>query len=194
MDVFISILLDYGTVGLAIAALTESFLSPIPPDVLLVTLAMAVPTKAIYYGLVATSASVVGGCLGYALGHKFGPSLIERFGFSCHMDKLNCLVEKYGAWAIFFGALAPIPYKFICISAGTLRIRPAVFLAASLFGRAKRFLLEGMVIYYYGPQALTFVQNFTPNTDSVLAVGIVLAVIIMVYWRIRARKVLPSPG
>ena len=48
MDAFIPILLDYGTVGLAIAALTDSFLSPIPPDVLLVTLVMAVPTKAIY--------------------------------------------------------------------------------------------------------------------------------------------------
>ena len=69
-----------------------------------------------------------------------------------------------------------------------------MFLAASLFGRAKRFLLEGMLIYYYGPQALTFFQNFTPNTDSVLAVGIVLAVIIVLYWRIRARKVLSFHG
>lgn len=194
MDAIIQILLDYGTGGLAIAALTESFLSPIPPDVLLVTLALAVPSKAIYYGLVATSASVVGGCLGYAIGHKFGPPVIEKFGFSCHMDKLNCLIEKYGAWAIFLGALAPIPYKFICIAAGASRVQPTVFLAASLFGRAKRFLLEGILIYYYGPQALAFVQNFTPHTDSMLAMGIALAVIIVVYWKIRARKVLPFPG
>jgi len=192
MDTIIQMLLNYGTLGLALAAFTESFLSPILPDVLLVPLALAAPQKAIYYGLVATGASIVGGCFGYALGHKFGPPALKRFVASCYLERIHRLIEKHGAWAIFLGALAPIPYKFISITAGALRVPLPVFLAASLFGRAKRFLLEGILIYYYGPQALSFVQNFSAHTGSVIAISIALALISMVYWKTCARKMAPS--
>lgn len=192
MDTIIQILLNYGTVGLALAAFTESFLSPIPPDLLLVPLALAAPQKAVYYSLVATGASIAGGCFGYALGHKFGPPALKRFVAPRYLERIHRLIEKYGAWAIFLGALAPIPYKFISITAGALRIQPSVFLVASLFGRAKRFLLEGILIYYYGPQALSFVQNFSAHTGSIVAMAIALTLISVVYWKIRARKMAPS--
>lgn len=192
MDTIIQMLLNYGTLGLSLAAFTESFISPIPPDILLVSLALAAPPKAIYYGLVATGASVAGGCLGYALGHRFGPPMLKRFVAPRYLERIHRLIEKYGAWAIFLGALAPIPYKFISITAGALRIPLPVFLAASLFGRAKRFLLEGILIYYYGPQALSFVQNFSAHTSSIVAMAIALALISVVYWKIRARKMAPS--
>ena len=49
-------------------AFAESSFFPIPPDVLLITLGVADPAKAIWYGLVCTVASVLGGALGYVIG------------------------------------------------------------------------------------------------------------------------------
>lgn len=193
MDTVIQILLSYGTIGLLIAAFTEAFLSPLPPDVLLIPLALAAPTKAVYYGLAATGASVAGGCLGYALGRRFGPPALERFVSPRYLEKINRLIATYGIWAIFLGALAPIPYKFISIAAGALRVPLPAFLVASFFGRAKRFLLEGLLIYYYGPQALSFAQTISAHTGSIVAAGLFLTLISAVYWQVRTRRLAASP-
>ena len=193
MDSVIQMLLNYGVIGLIIAAFAESVLSPIPPDFLLVTLALAVPSKAIYYSLAASGASIIGGFFGYAFGRKYGSQALNRFISPKYKDNITQLVERYGVWAIFFGALSPIPYKFICITAGSLRIQPSVFLAASVFGRVKRFMLEGILIYYYGPQALGFAQTLSLHAGSIIATTVTLAVISIVYWKFRTRRMTPSP-
>src|SRR6187431_3691096 len=53
---------------LAAVSFAESSFFPIPPDVVLVPMALAQPHKARLYALVCTIASVLGGILGYAIG------------------------------------------------------------------------------------------------------------------------------
>jgi len=163
MEQAIDFFMNYGVVGLFIVSFIESFISPILPDLLLIPMGLALPEKAIYYSVIATSASVLGGIVGYFIGNRVGMPVLQKYVPAKHIETIHNWLEKYGGWAIFFAALAPIPYKFISISAGAFRINMVVFLLASVFGRGKRFLLEGILIFYYGPKAVELIKNYSDN-------------------------------
>ncbi len=171
MDAIVEILLEWGLTGLLIAAFTESFISPVLPDLLLIPLALANPQNAIYYGLAATLVSVVGGLVGYILGLKIGLPAARRFIPARYMDKIYCVVKENALWAIFLASLSPIPYKFVSITAGALKINLPLFLFISFLGRGKRFLLEGILIFYFGPQAI---EIFTQHKDDLLIISLIL--------------------
>ena len=171
MDAIVEILLEWGLTGLLIAAFTESFISPVLPDLLLIPLALANPQNAIYYGFAATLVSVVGGLVGYVLGLKIGLPAARRFIPARYMDKIYCVVKENALWAIFLASLSPIPYKFVSITAGALKINLPLFLFISFLGRGKRFLLEGILIFYFGPQAI---EIFTQHKDDLLIISLIL--------------------
>ena len=61
---------------LGVLSFAESSFFPIPPDVLLIPMAVATPKKAIRYGAITSVASVLGGVVGYLIGYLFrgGPA------------------------------------------------------------------------------------------------------------------------
>lgn len=150
MDSLIAYCRELGVYGLMLLAFTDSFISPIMPDLLMIPLCLGQRDKAILFSLAATLASTVGGFVGYSLGAGLGPVCVVRFVPQEQWAKIKILVERHGAWAVFWGALMPIPYKFIAISAGVLKLNRTLFLLITLIGRAKRFLLEGILLYYFG--------------------------------------------
>ncbi|MEN6412791.1 MAG: YqaA family protein [Veillonellales bacterium] len=180
MEDIIALFLGWGLLGLIVAAFTESFCSPILPDVFLLPLAMAQPQHAIYYGAMATIASVLGGFIGYGIGHKIGLPAAKKMIPAKYDEKIRLLVENNAKWAIFLAAMAPIPYKFVSITAGALKINFPLFLGMSLLGRGKRFLLEGVLIYYYGPKAEHVFKQHS-NELLFISAGIVALVAVGVY-------------
>ncbi|HMM19375.1 MAG TPA: VTT domain-containing protein [Selenomonadales bacterium] len=176
MEEIISILIGWGLAGLVLAAFTESFCSPILPDILLIPLAMAQPEQAIFYGCVATVASVIGGFVGYGIGNKIGLPAAKKMIPAKYEAKIRDFAENNAKWAIFLAAMSPIPYKFVSITAGALKINLSLFVGLSLLGRAKRFLLEGILIYYYGPKAEYI---FTQHTDTIMAVSVIAIVLVV---------------
>ena len=68
----------YGSWALGFLAFAESSFFPIPPDVLLIALAISKPKKAFRYGLICSLGSIVGGMFGYFLGLKFFQLVGER--------------------------------------------------------------------------------------------------------------------
>ena len=73
----------YGIPALFLLAFAESSFFPIPPDVLLIALAMGMPSKAMRFAVVCTVGSVIGGMFGYFIGMFFfdhiGLNFIEIF-------------------------------------------------------------------------------------------------------------------
>lgn len=159
MEYYLTVLQTHGVFGLFFLSFIESFCSPIIPDILLIPMSIANPDQALYYSLVVVAGSMVGGLIGYGLGLKLGLPLFRKIVPKKHIVKLRLWIEKYGAWAVFLSALTPIPYKFVCIGAGVFKVNFPIFFIASFLGRAKRFLLIGLLFHYYGEEASLLLQE-----------------------------------
>lgn len=185
---------QYGLLGLCVLAFLEAFISPVLPDLLLIPLALAAPEQALWYSIWTTLSSVAGGFVGYIVGGRFGLPALRRFVPEQHTAKIKSWLDLYGGWAVFVAAMAPIPYKFTSIAAGTFRVGWMVFFLASLVGRAKRFVLVGLLIWLYGQQAMDLFERYS---NEILVAGIILAGgVVLVAYMIRCgrkRKALRLP-
>ncbi len=154
----------YGSWALFLLALSESSFFPVPPDVLLIALAVSIPKKSFKYALICTAGSLIGGCLGYLIGWQFmitvGEKIIQFYGLTHKMQYIKDLYMQYDAWAIGIAGFTPIPYKVFTISAGAFDINFTVFLVASAVSRAARFFLVGWLIYIFGPKIKTFIDKY----------------------------------
>src|SRR5262245_33982854 len=107
---------------LAAVSFAESSFLPVPPDVLLVPMALAKPERARLYALVCTVASVAGGILGYAIGaylyDTLGKWLISMYGYGEGVEAFRAAYAEWGAWIILIKGLTPIPYKIVTIASG----------------------------------------------------------------------------
>jgi len=68
----------YGSWALFFLAFCESSFFPIPPDILLIALAVSIPKKSFKYALICSVGSILGGCLGYLIGWQFMAGIGER--------------------------------------------------------------------------------------------------------------------
>ncbi len=167
----------YGTWALFFLAFCESSFFPIPPDILLIALSVAIPKKAFKYALICSAGSVLGGCLGYLIGWQFmisiGEKIINFYGMSQKVDYIRTLYMQYDALAIGVAGFTPIPYKVFTISAGAFGINFPVFVIASLVSRSLRFFLVGGLIYFFGPA----IQSFIKKYFNVLAVAFTILLV-----------------
>lgn len=154
----------YGTWALFLLAFCESSFFPIPPDILLIALCVAIPKKSIKYALLCSVASVIGGCLGYLIGWQFmasiGDRIVDFYGLSEKVGYIEALYNKYDAWAVGIAGFTPVPYKVFTIAAGAFNINFIVFTAASLVSRSLRFFLIGGLIYFFGPGIQRFIDKY----------------------------------
>jgi membrane protein YqaA with SNARE-associated domain len=167
----------YGTWALFFLALAESSFFPIPPDVLLIALAISIPTKSFRYALVCTVGSLIGGVIGYMIGYQFmelvGIQILEFYGLMNKFNAVGDLYNKYNALAVGIAGFTPIPYKVFTISAGAFGINFPVFLIASAVSRAARFFIVGWLIYKYGPGIRAFIDRYF----NILAVVFVILLV-----------------
>jgi membrane protein YqaA with SNARE-associated domain len=175
----------YAVPALFLLAFTESSFFPIPPDVLLISLALAVPKKSFLYAAICTAGSVFGGMFGYLIGLE----LIETVGFPILnfygvMDKyeyIRTLYVQYDAWAVGIAGFTPIPYKVFTIAAGAFKIDFPVFVLASTVGRAGRFFLVALLIYHFGPSIKGFIDRYFNVLTIAFLVLLVLGFILIKY-------------
>jgi len=175
----------YGLPALGLLAFAEASFFPIPPDVLLIALCLALPTRAYRFALVATLGSVAGGMLGYLLGWGMWDLLSSYFfqyvpGFTEEgFDKVRVLFDKYDFWTVFAAGFTPIPYKIFTIAAGAFQINFPVFAVASLVSRGLRFFLVAALFYYLGRPARALIEkyfNLLTVLFAILLVGVLLLI------------------
>jgi len=175
----------YGTWALFLLAFCESSFFPIPPDVLLIALAVAIPKKSFKYALVCSAGSVLGGCLGYLIGWQFmagmGEKIIAFYGLTQKIGYIKDLYTNYDAWAIGIAGFTPIPYKVFTISAGAFNINFPVFIIASTISRSARFFLVGSLIYILGPRIQTFIDKYFNILAVVFTVLLIAGFVIIKY-------------
>lgn len=175
----------YGSWALFVLAFCESSFFPIPPDVLLIALAVAVPGKSFKYALVCSGGSLLGGCFGYLIGLQFmetiGDGIIRFYGLQDNYDYIRHLYTTYDAWAVAIAGFTPIPYKVFTITAGAFRIDFPVFLIASALSRSMRFFIVGGLIYFFGPKIQEFIERYFNMLAIVFVVLLILGFVAIKY-------------
>jgi membrane protein YqaA with SNARE-associated domain len=148
---------------LAAVSFAESSFFPIPPDVILVPMALANPHKARLYALVCTVASVLGGILGYAIGallfDTVGQWLISLYGYGESVEAFREAYVKWGAWVILIKGLTPIPFKIVTIASGFAGYDFFMFVILSFITRGARFFLEAELLRIYGEPIRSFIEE-----------------------------------
>ncbi len=133
----------------------ESSFFPIPPDVMLIPMSLAEPSKWIRLALLTTIMSVLGGIAGYFLGVwavEWLQPIIADWGYTEKFEQVKGLFNRWGVWAILAAGFSPIPYKLFTISAGLLSMAFLPFIFASMVGRGLRFFLVSGLVAKVGPK------------------------------------------
>ncbi len=154
----------YAAQALLLLAFAESSFFPIPPDVLLVALALSVPGRAFRYALLCTVGSLLGGFFGYYIG-KFGYAsvgqpIIDFYHAQDLMLAIKARYDAYGFWGVLVAAITPIPYKVFTISSGFFSFNLLEFAAASVIGRSFRFFLVAGLIWKFGEPIRGFIDKY----------------------------------
>jgi membrane protein YqaA with SNARE-associated domain len=164
---------------LAAIAFADSSFLPVPPDLLLVPLALVRRQQVWLLSVVCTVASSLGAVVGYAIGYGFwsiaGAPMIELYGYTKGFETYRNLVAKWGACIIIAKAFTPVPFKIMAIAAGVAAMNPIVFIAATVIGRALHFVMVAALIIVLGHR----VRALTANYERPLAVISVLAVVVL---------------
>jgi membrane protein YqaA with SNARE-associated domain len=177
----------YGPIALFILAFSESVFFPIPPDVLLIALALGSIGKSFRFALICTIGSVSGAFVGYAIGHFAWISASGEFtGFASYFfnnipgftvslfNSIKVLFNEWDFWVIFTAGFTPIPYKMFTVTAGVFDMNLVMFFIASVVSRGARFFLVAFLIWRFGPSIKQFLEkyfNVVALSFTVLLIG-----------------------
>ncbi len=167
---------------LGFIAFIESFIFPIPPDVLIIPMTIAKRHEWFRIALIATIGSVLGACLGYFIGYVFfneiGLKIFELYG----VDNTSFLKDKVSseggviAWIslLAIAGFTPVPFKLLTITSGFVHFNLIYFIIISSLTRGFRFFLIAFLIGNFGPAMKKIIEK------KLLTVSIIVSVIIVV--------------
>ena len=163
----------------------ESFIFPIPPDVLIIPMTIAKREEWIRIALIATIGSVLGACLGYFIGYVFfneiGIRIFELYG----VDNTSFLKDKVSseggviAWItlLAIAGFTPVPFKLLTITSGFVHFNIIYFILISIITRGSRFFIIAFLIGNFGPAMKKIIEKKL----FILSIFISLVVIIVAY-------------
>ena len=166
----------------------ESFIFPIPPDVLIIPMTIAKRNEWFRIALIASIGSLLGACLGYFIGYVFfnevGVKIFELYG----VDNTSFLKDKLSseggviAWMtlLAIAGFTPVPFKLLTITSGFVHFNLIYFIIISAVTRGSRFFIIAFLIGNFGPTMKKIIEKkLLPFS---ILVGILLIIIgYMVY-------------
>ncbi len=169
---------------LMLMSFLESFIFPIPPDILMALMIVAKRDSALKLAFWATVFSCLGGIVGYSIGYflyqTVGVFIIETYGYQQAALGFQEIAKSWGFWVIALKSLTPIPFKVVTILAGAASMDFQAFIFACFIGRGTRFFIFAMLCWYFGPQ---LDDIFKRRMGLVLI--IMLGIIVFGFWLIK---------
>ena len=149
--------------ALFIIAFIESSFFPIPPDVLMIPMIIAMPTRAFYIAAVATVGSVLGGLFGYYIGfalfETIGQPIFDFYGKAAYVEQFKQSYNEIGVWAVLAAGVTPFPFKVITIMSGATQLNLFAFVASAIVARALRFFIVATLLWKFGPPIRDFIEK-----------------------------------
>ena len=159
----------------------ESFIFPIPPDVLIIPMTIARKNHWFRIALIATVFSVLGACLGYLIGFIFfneiGVRIFELYG----VDNTSFLKDKVSseggviAWVtlLAIAGFTPVPFKLLTITSGFVNFNIFYFVIISTVTRGSRFFIIAFLVGNFGSTVKKLIEK------RILTVSIILSIILI---------------
>ena len=149
---------------LSLISFAESSFFPIPPDILLIPMALASKAKALFYAFICTLFSVLGGILGYAIGYFFynsvGIYIVEFYHLENSFNIFESYYKECGILIVLGAGITPFPYKFITIASGVFGLNIFLFIIVSIIGRGLRFYLIAILLYFFGEKIKLIIDKY----------------------------------
>ncbi|MDA9741901.1 DedA family protein [Pelagibacteraceae bacterium] len=168
---------------LGLISFAESSFFPIPPDIVLIPMALASKANTLFYAFICTLFSVLGGILGYAIGYFFynsvGIYIVELYHLENSFNIFEDYYKEFGILIVLGAGITPFPYKFITIASGVFGLNIFLFIIVSIIGRGLRFYLIAILLYFFGEKIKLIIDkyfNFLTIVFFVLLVGSVFII------------------
>ena len=168
---------------LGIMSFIESFIFPIPPDVLIIPMTIAKKHDWVKIALIATISSVLGACLGYFIGYVFfneiGVKIFELYG----VDNASFLKDKMSseggtvAWMtlLAIAGFSPIPFKLLTITSGFVHFNLFYFIIVSMLTRGLRFFLIAFLIGNFSSAMKQIIEK------KLLKFSLILSIVLIIF-------------
>lgn len=172
--------------ALFIVSFAEASFFPIPPDILLLAMAMAAPHRALWFALVCTIGSVLGGLFGYLLGWGIWGSIDQFFfnhipGFTeAKFAEMASTFADNAFITIFTAGFTLIPFKIFTIAAGAAAVPLLAFTLGAVISRGLRFGLLALLIKLCGPSIKEWIDRYFNLITIVFTVLLIVGIVI---WR-----------
>ena len=148
---------------MAAIAFAESSFFPMPPDFVMIPMALKDRRRAFVLAGWCMVWSVAGGLVGYAIGSllydSVGQWLINVYGIGSDIEAFRAAYNKYGALMVLQG-ITPIPYKIITIASGFAGMHLGLFVVLSIITRSIRFGMVASLIYYFGEPVRLAIEKY----------------------------------
>jgi membrane protein YqaA with SNARE-associated domain len=184
-------LFHLGGLGLIFLGLLDNSIIPVPGSMDVLTIVLSAREKQLwlYYALMATTGSVIGGYVTYRLARKGGKEMLERRFSRRKVDRVCKIFGRWGFGAIAIPALLPppmpmVPFLFV---AGAMQFPVRKFLAALTLGRIARYMILAYLAARYGRQIIAFIAKHG-HPVGLAVIGLLIASALVVFFFLRGSK------
>lgn len=158
-------------------AIVEASIFPIPPDVLLLLMAVSRPETAFRLAAITTAGSTIGAIIGYLIGMFLFVAIAQPIlEFYQAIDVFHQVQDKFIEWGVWFVVIAgfsPIPFKIVTIAAGAFDLAFLPFVIAAVLSRAARFYMEAAIMHWGGESLRNFVEKHFQLLTMIVTVVVV---------------------
>lgn len=174
--------------AMGVVSVVESSVFPIPADVLFIPMCLARPEKAMRYALIATITSVIGGVIGWMIGH-YAFDLLARpmLDFYGKMAAFEEVKAQTGDGMILlllvtsgFSHLPPM--KVVTILSGLVSFDLKWFILSAIVARGGRFYLLAWLLRRYGVAMAEFVERRFAWVAGAIVVLCLAAWAVLRFW------------
>ena len=168
-------------------AVIEASVFPVPPDVLLIALALGRPDLALRFAAICTAGSTVGSVIGYGIGMflltAIAMPVLEFYHAVEQFEYVQSLFFEWGIGLVLIAGFSPIPFKIITIAAGAFGLPFIGFIAACIVSRAARFYLEGVLLRWGGERLRLWVEKYFEGLTVAVAILVIAGFSLLWLWQ-----------
>lgn len=189
-------LIHLGGPSLILLGLIDNSVIPLPGSTDIVTILLAAHHREpwIYYAIMATAGSVLGGYLTYRMARKGGKETLERRFSKKKAAKVYAIFERWGFAAVAIPAVLPPPFPIVpvLLAAGAMQYPTKKFLGALAVGRGVRYVILAYLGYHYGRNIVRlFSEYYMPLL--LIMIGLSVTAAILGWFEYRRRQKAGNP-